>query len=102
LGAVNAHRPYLIVFAVLVAAFVALYPYLGAIGACDHGECPYMVQSSHTTASSLLSTCLSAVLSASPAGVLALALLHRRRINATQSRPEEIFLPPDPPPPQLS
>lgn len=95
-------RPYLVAFAILVAAFVAFYPYLDAMGACDHGECPYMAQSSHTTASSLISTCLGAVLSVSPALVLALAMFHRGLIRSTQSRPENIFLPPDPPPPQLS
>jgi hypothetical protein len=105
LAAVSVHRSYLLAaFAILVAGFVALYPYLGAVGLCDHGDaaCPYMVQSSHTSSASALGACVFVMLAASPIGVVALALLRRRRVAAAESRPEDIFLPPNPPPPQLS
>jgi len=83
-----------------VATFVALYPYLGNVGMCDFGECPYVVQSSsHTSAAGLASVCISAVLSAFPA-VLAFALLLGRRFPAADSQPAELYLSPDPPPPR--
>lgn len=95
-------RAHLIVLAVLVATFVALYPYLGAMEMCDSGECPYAAQSSHTsTSAGLVSTCLSAVLSAFPA-VLAFALLRGRRLPAADSQPVQFYLSPDPPPPRSS
>lgn len=94
---------YVVALTVLVATFVVLYPYLGAMGFCDHdGECPYVAQSSHTSSAGLTATCLSAVLAASSAGVLAFATFYGRRITSTESQPEDIFLPPDPHPPQLS
>ena len=88
--------------AVLVATFVALYPYLGNMGMCHSGECPYAAQSSsHTSSAGLASVCVSAVLSAFPA-VLALALLRGRRLSAADSRPWQLYLSPDPPPPRSS
>jgi hypothetical protein len=91
---------YLVVLAVLVATFVALYPYLGSIGQCDHGGCPYVAQSSHGTPASLASVCLSAVVVGSPA-LLVFAALRARRLAADDSRPTEPYLSPDPPPPRL-
>ena len=93
---------YLVAFVVLVAAIVAsYYPYLGVMGMCDPAECPYAAQaSSHNTSSTgLASVCVSAVLSAFPA-VLALALFRGRRLPAADSRPGQLYLSPDPPPPR--
>ena len=93
-------RTCLFALAVLVATFVALYPYLGNMGMCDSGECPYAAQSSsHTSSTGLASVCASAVLSAFPA-VLALALLRGRRSPVAFSRPTQLYLSPDPPPPR--
>jgi hypothetical protein len=97
---VDLHRTTVVILAVLVAAFVALYPYLGAMEMCDSGECPYAAQSSHTTTSSgLASACLIAVLSAFPA-VLAFALFRGRLLPAADKRPTQLYLSPDPPPPR--
>jgi hypothetical protein len=97
---VTLRRAYLVALAVLVATFVALYPYLGNRGMCDSGECPYATQSSsHTSSTGLASVCVSAVLSAFPA-VLAFALFRGRRLPAADSRPAELYLSPDPPPPR--
>ena len=91
---------YLFVLAVLVAAFVALYPYLGSMEMCDFGECPYAAQSpAHTSSAGLVSVCVSAVLSAVPA-MLAFAMLRGRRLPATDSRSTQFYLSPDPPPPR--
>lgn len=91
---------YLFALAVLVAAFVAVYPYLGNMEMCDFGECPYAAQSSsHTSSAGLASVCVSAVLSAVPA-VLAFALFRGRRLSAADSRPMQFYLSPDPPPPR--
>jgi hypothetical protein len=91
---------YLLILAALVAAFVALYPYLGNMEMCDFGECPYAAQSSsHTSSAGLASVCVSAVLSAFPA-MLAFALFRGRRLPAADSRPTQLYLSPDPPPPR--
>ncbi len=96
-------RPiYFFALATLVATFVALYPYLGNVGMCEAGECPYAAQSSsHTASAGVASVCVSAVLLAFPA-VLAFALLRGRRLPAGTSRPMQLYLSPDPPPPRLS
>jgi hypothetical protein len=102
-AAVTLSRTYLIVLATLVAAaFVALYPYLGAMEMCDSGECPYAAQSSsHTSTAGLASVCVSAVLSAFPA-MLAFALLRGHRLAAAHWRPMQLYLSLDPPPPRSS
>ena len=101
-AAVILRNRYLFALAVLVATFVALYPYLGNMSMCDSGECPYAAQSSsHTSSAGLGSVCVSAVLSAFPA-MLAFATLRGRWLSAERSRPAQFFLSPDPPPPQLS
>jgi hypothetical protein len=98
--ALTLRSTYLFVLAVLVAAFVALYPYLGTMEMCNFGECPYAAQSSSPTSSAgLSSACVSAVLSAFPA-VLALALFRGRRLPAGDARPTQLDLSPDPPPPR--
>ena len=101
MGALTLHRTHLVAFAVLVTIFVALYPYLGPMDHCgDHGqECPYAAQSSHTTSAVI---CLSAVLAASPVALLALAALRGRRVTDNDTRPADIFLSLDTPPPRLS
>lgn len=101
-AAMTSRRTCLIALAILVAVFVALYPSLGAMNYCDHGECPYVAQSSSTASASLMAACVSAVLAMSSAVVLALAAFHGRRIALTQPRPENIFISPDPYPPRLS
>jgi hypothetical protein len=99
-AAVTLSRTTLIVLAVVVAAFVALYPYLGTMGMCDSGECPYAAQSSsHTSAAGLASVCMSAVLSAFPA-LLAFALFRWHRLPTGDSRPMQFYLSPNPPPPR--
>lgn len=103
--ALTIRRTHLLAFGVLVTAFVSLYPYLGAMEMCHFGECPYAAQSS--TQSSAASTglgglCLSAVLAASSAGILAFPMLRGRRLFEERSRPAQFFLSPDPPPPQFS
>ncbi len=91
-------------FAVLVATFVALYPYLGAMGHCDvqGDECPYAMQSSHTTSAGFAATCLSAVITVSSIAMLALAADRGRRLAYNDIRPADIFLYLDTPPPRLS
>ncbi len=90
----------LVILVVLVAAFMALYPYLGGMGMCEVGECPYAAQSSsHTSSAGLASVCVSAVLSAFPA-VLAFALFQGCRSPAGDWRPMQLYLSPDPPPPR--
>jgi hypothetical protein len=100
-AAVTLRYTYLFALAVLVAAFVALYPYLGNMEMCDFGECPYAAQSSsHTSSAGLASVCVSAVLSAFPV-VLAFALFRGRRLLTAESRPTQFYLSPDPPPPRI-
>ena len=104
MGTLTSRRTYLVAFAVLVATFVALYPYLGAMGHCDiqGDECPYAMQSSHTTSAGFAATCLSAVLAVSSIAVLALATFRSRRVAFNDVRPADIFLSLDTPPPRLS
>ncbi len=104
MGTLTLRRTYLVAFAVLVAVFVALYPYLSAMNHCgDHGEeCPYAMQSSHTTSVGFTTMCVSAVLAASSVAVLALAAFRGRRLTDISMRPADIFLSLDPPPPRLS
>jgi hypothetical protein len=99
-GAMTPRHTYLFAVAVVVTAFVALYPYLGNMGMCDSGECPYATQSSSQTSSAgLASVCVSAVLTAFPA-MLAFALLRGHRLAAAHWRPMQLYLAPDPPPPR--
>ncbi|MDP9476275.1 MAG: hypothetical protein M3R38_11450 [Actinomycetota bacterium] len=104
-AAVSLRHIYFFALAVLVATFVALYPYLGAMGMCHSGECPYATQSStqsSATSAGVAGLCLGAVLAVSPAGILAFATLRGRRLSEERLRPEQFFLSPDPPPPQFS
>jgi hypothetical protein len=90
-------RTYLIALAVLVAAFVTLYPLLD----CGPGECPEASQASHAAHSGLSTTCLIAVLVASLTA-LAWASLFGGRRAADDPRPPQTYLSPDPLPPRVS
>jgi hypothetical protein len=80
---------YLVGLAIVVAVFVALYPYLAAMDRCEVGECPYAAQ-----------TCVSAVLTVGV--VIAFAASRGHRIFAVERPSAEPYLSPDPPPPRLS
>jgi hypothetical protein len=94
-------RTYVAALAVLVAAFVALYPYLGEMGFCGSGGCPEVSHSSHAPPAGYWAACLVAVLVASPAAPLAAASFSRRRA-ADHPRPTEPCLSPETPPPRAS
>ena len=97
-------RTHLILLAMLVALFMSLYPYLGAMKMCYSDKCPYAAQTS--TQSSMGSTgfaglcLLGAVLAVSSAGTLAFPMLRGRRLDES-SRPTRFFLSPDPPLPSF-
>jgi hypothetical protein len=95
-------RAHLVVIMGLVAAFVALHPYLDEAGLCGLGGCPEASQVSHTAHTSFSTICLAAVLAASAVGVLAFASFYRRRRVDDFPRPTETYLSPDPPPPRVS
>ncbi len=98
-------RTHPILLAILVTAFVSLYPYLGTMEMCHSDECPYAVQSSTQSpisSAGITGLCLGAVLAVSSAGVLAFGSRYGRRIISDDARPGDIFLSLDPPPPQLS
>jgi hypothetical protein len=99
----NLRRTYLVALAALVAAFVALYPYLGGMGPCYGGECPYATHSSSEgSAGGFAVGCVGAGTVASAAVVLASAASRGRRADEAGSRPAQLYLSPDPPPPRLS
>lgn len=105
LVAVTVRRTYLILQAILVTAFVSLYPYLATMEMCHSSECPYAAQSSTQSpmgSAGIGGLCLGAVLAVSSTGVLAFRALHGRRVISNDARPGDIFLSFDPPPPQLS
>jgi hypothetical protein len=95
----NVRRTRLVALAVLVAAFVALYPYLGGMGPCYGGECPY---ATHSTAGGsavgFAAGCLGAVVAASVVVLLGFAASRMRRADQAGSRPAQLYLSPDPPP----
>jgi hypothetical protein len=97
--ALTLRSTYLFALAVLVAAFVALYPYLGAMEMCDSAECPMAV---HSASIGFSITCLIAVVAASSAPLLAFAASRGRCVVTSDTRPTEFYLSPDPPPPRLS
>jgi hypothetical protein len=90
-------RTLLITFAVLVAAFVALYPYLDSVGMCHSGECPQVVHS----ASSGFSTACMIVAVLAGMSVLPVVAVFGLRGVASELRPLQVFSSPDPPPPRL-
>jgi len=96
LATLNARRTILILLAFLVAAFVALYPYLGAMGMCDSGECPQIV---HSASQGFSTACLiAAVLVVVP--VLRVVAASGWRSATSELRPIQVFSSPDPPPPR--
>jgi hypothetical protein len=96
LAMVNPGRTTLIVLAFLVAAFVALYPYLGSMGMCDSGECPQIV---HSASGGFSTVCLlAAVLVVVP--VLRAVTALGWRSATSELRPIQVFSSPDPPPPR--
>ncbi len=96
------HRAHLVVIMVLVAAFVALHPYLDEAGLCGLGGCPAASQVSHAAHTGFSTICLVAVLAASAAGVLAFASFLGRRRADDHPWPTEAYLSPDTPPPRVS
>ena len=96
------HRTYLLVLAVLVAALVALHPYLDEAGLCGLGGCPDASQSSHEAHVGFSTTCLVVVLVGFSVLPSASAAFFGRRRAADPLRPTEARLSPDPPPPRVS
>ncbi len=95
-------RAYPVVLAVFVTAFVALYPYLGAMDFCERGECPYAMTQSSGSSAGFVSACVVAALTALSAGMLAPVLRRGRRVFATNAWLTQFHLSPDPPPPRLA
>jgi hypothetical protein len=92
----NPRRTTLVVLAFLVAAFVALYPYLDSMGLCDSGESP---QIAHSASGGFSTVCLiAAVLVVVP--VLRGATAFGSRSATSELRPINVFSCPDPPPPR--
>ncbi len=89
------------VLVILVIAFASFHPYFDAADLCGLGGCQEVSQSSHAAHASFSTTCLVAVLAASPVA-LAFAFFFGRRRAADHSRPAEAYLSLDPPPPRLS
>jgi hypothetical protein len=97
LAVVNPGRTTLIILALVVAAFVALYPYLGSMGMCDSGECPQIV---HSASGGFSTACLiAAVLVVVP--VLRAVTGFGWRSATSELRPIQVFSSLDPPPPRL-
>ena len=98
LATLNTRRTTLMVLALLVTAFVALYPYLGSMGMCDSGECPQIV---HSASQGFSTACLiAAVLVVVP--VLRAVSALGWRSATSELRPIQVFSSPDPPPPRSS
>ncbi len=75
-------------FAVIVAAFVALYPYLTGMGSCEMGECPYVVQSSHgASVGFAAAACVTAVLASSFTAAFVSFVFRGRRISPVAAQP---------------
>jgi len=89
-------RILLVLLAVILAAFVTLYPYWD----CGPGECPEAAQLSHAASAASLAACIVAVLVAASYASIALAPLFRGRRCDGLQRPAEVYLPPDPRPPR--
>src|SRR5215207_5544710 len=93
---VKPRRTTLVVLALLVAAFVALYPYLGSMGMCDSGECPQIV---HSASGGFSTACLIAAVLVVVPMLRALAAFGWRSATS-ELRPIQVFSSPDPPPPR--
>jgi hypothetical protein len=88
-------RTCLIALAILVAAFVALHPYLGAAGFCDPGGAPHATQA-HAAPSVDPSAAASTALVAASAALALGAFLR----PSSDRRPDQAYLSPDPHPPR--
>jgi hypothetical protein len=93
-------RPLLLFLAVLLAAFVASYPYLDGMGLCVSGGCPDAQQASSTTPGGLSGACLLVAVLGSSVGVAAFTLSRIRPRTAVR-RITQLYLTPDPPPPRF-
>jgi hypothetical protein len=91
-------RAYLLALAMLVTAFVALYPYLDSMEMCDSGECP-MAAHSASAGFSAVGCLIVAVVASAPTMLRALSAL-RMSGAASEQRPLQVFSSPDPPPPR--
>lgn len=88
-------RTYQVIVAVLVAAFVALHPYLGPAELCGPQGCPHTVEAhgaSYVDPSSV---------GAAAALVVPMTAALAFRRPCSDRRPEEAYLSPEPLPPQL-
>ena len=92
----------LVALALLVAAFVAFYPYLSGMGPCYGGECPYATHSSSEGSNTGFATaCVGAGLVASSVAVLAFAVRRGCLATTDDPRPTEVYFSLEPPPPRL-
>ena len=82
--------------ALVVLAFAATYPYLDATGSCGDPGCPEFSHA-HAPASAELPA---GALAVALAAVAAPALVGRVRRPASDRRPDETYLYPDPEPPR--
>jgi hypothetical protein len=96
IAALSSRRTTLVVLAFLVAAFVALYPYLGSMGMCDSGECPQIV---HSASGGFSTACLIAAALVVVPVLRAVGALGWRSATS-ELRPIQVFSCPDPPPPR--
>ena len=93
------HARVAVALAILMVAFVSLYPYLDSAGYCDRGGCPDLAQLSHAHPADPPAPGAVAVLAASGAAAAALASA-ARRWGTEHRRPAEPCLAPEPPPPR--
>lgn len=93
--------PLLLVLAVIVAAFVAFYPYLDGMGFCDDGGCPEISQSSPTTSVGFSAVCCPLAVLALGSAAFAFVSFRGQRTVADHPRLIGLYLSPDPPPPRV-
>ncbi len=92
----NPHGIRLLALVLLVLVFAALYPYLDATGSCGEPGCPHF---SHVSASvELPAEAMVALLRVVPAAPAFAGLVHR---PASDRKPAEIYLSPEPDPPRF-
>ena len=89
-------RRLVLALALVVLAFAATYPYLDATGSCGDPGCPEFSHA-HAPASAELPA---GALAVALAAVAAPALVGRVRRPASDRRPDETYLSPDPEPPR--
>lgn len=93
-------RTTLLVLAILVAAFVTLYPQLDSAGMCDSGECP---QIANSVSSGFSGACCPALASLAAAPVVgAAAAGFRLRGTILVQSLSQLYFSPESPPPRLS